>query len=225
MGEATQNGPASRWTARVADALHRAEVTPNQLSVGSMVFAVAGVIGLAASGVVDEAHRPGFLVMAAVCIPMRLLLLMLGRALATDKDLHSPVSDLYHEVPDRIADVMVIGAAGYAAAGLWTVGAAGTLDLGVLLGFVAATLAVLTAYVRALGASYGLGEIFRGPMPHPVRLWVLVIACLLSVAEPLVGIPTGAVMLAALALIALGSLSTVMVRLRLIAAALRTGQG
>ncbi|MDR8018336.1 CDP-alcohol phosphatidyltransferase family protein [Nesterenkonia aerolata] len=210
------------WARRAAEALYRLEVTPNQISVGSVLFAAAAAIGLVLSGAVAEHLRPGFLVMAAVCIPLRLLLNMLDGMLAVEKGMHSPVGDLYNELPDRIADAMLIGAAGYATAGLITVGTVPVYDVGVLLGFIAAVLAVLTAYVRTLGAAQGVGNFFQGPLPKPLRMWVLVVACLLSVGEPVFGIPGGSVLLAAVVLILLGSLSTVLVRLRLIAAALRS---
>ncbi len=94
-----------------------------------------------------------------------------------------------------------------------------------MLGWIAATLAVLTAYVRSLGAAQGLSNHFDGPMAKPRRMWVLVIGSVLSMIEIFLPLPAGwawGIGLAlALGIIALGSLATVVVRLRLIARDLR----
>lgn len=89
-----------------------------------------------------------------------------------------------------------------------------------LLGWVAAALAVLTAYVRTLGAANGVGNFFNGPMAKPIRMWVVAAACLLSLPEVPLGLPRGVVLGIALGVVALGSLITVVVRLRCIARAL-----
>ena len=94
-------------------------------------------------------------------------------------------------------------------------------DLGVALGWTAAALALLTAYVRTLGASTGVGNFFQGLMAKPPRMWVLVIASFVSIAEPALGWPRGIVLAVALAVIGLGSLQTVVVRLGHIARALK----
>lgn len=58
-------------------------------------------------------------------------------------------------------------------------------------------------------------------MAKPARMWVLVAASLLSLAEPValapLGLPLGTVLAAGLVVVALGSLVTVIVRLTLIA--------
>ena len=53
------------------------------------------------------------------------------------------------------------------------------------LGWAAAAMAILTAYVRELGRATGLPADFSGPMAKPQRMAVLTGAALLSVAEPL----------------------------------------
>jgi phosphatidylglycerophosphate synthase len=82
----------------------------------------------------------------------------------------SSVGALYNEVPDRIADSLFLVAMGYALGTPW-------------LGWLAALAAAVTAYIRVLGGTLGLGQDFRGPMAKPHRMAALTLGCLLSIAE------------------------------------------
>jgi hypothetical protein len=93
---------------------------------------------------------------------------------AGDRGRQSKTGPLFNEIPDRIADVLFLAAAGYAVT--W-------FSWGESLGWAAAVAAVLTAYVRILGGSIGLEEHFCGPMAKPHRMAVLTAACLLSMIE------------------------------------------
>src|SRR4029078_11259595 len=73
--------------------------------------------------------------------------------------------ELFDEDPARSADIVLLVGARYAAGVSW-------------LGWVAATFAVLTAYIRALGASLGQGQDFCGPMAKPHRMFFLTVGCL-----------------------------------------------
>lgn len=210
---------STRWAAKAADILAAAKLTPNQISVGSVLFAAAGAAALIGSAFAEnDAARGILLAVAAACIPLRLLLNMLDGMLAVEKGMSSPVGDIYNELPDRIADILFIAAAGFATIGLLT---AGGIDFGIVLGFTAATLAVLTAYIRSLGAALGTGNFFDGPLAKPHRMWLLMIGCLAAIAEPWLPWAPGWVLFCTLGLIALGSLFTCMRRLRRISAALR----
>lgn len=200
--------------------LAAARLTPNQISVGSVLVAALGAAALVLSAHAEsDAVRAALLATAAASIPLRLLLNMLDGMLAVEKGMSSPVGDIYNELPDRISDVLLLGAAGLATAGLLS---AGSVDIGVLLGFLAATLAVLTAYIRSLGAAMGTGNFFDGPLAKPHRMWLLMIGVLGAIAEPWLPWATGWVLVGTLGLVALGSLFTCMRRLRRISAVLRT---
>ncbi|GAB3624005.1 CDP-alcohol phosphatidyltransferase family protein [Mariniluteicoccus endophyticus] len=190
-------------------------LTPNAISVWSVVLCAIAAACLVASAYAGP--RWALLLVAAVLVPLRLLCNMLDGMLAVEHDLRTPTGDLFNEVPDRLADLFVIAAAGYATAGVWTVGG---IDLGVALGWASAAAAVLTAYVRTLGAANGVGNFFDGPASKPNRMWMLVVACLVSMLEPVLGWPRGIVLAVVLVAIGLGSVTTVIVRLRRIAAAL-----
>lgn len=210
---------STRWAAKAADLLAAARLSPNQISVGSVIFAAAGAAALIASAYTEnDAARSTLLAAAALCIPLRLLLNMLDGMLAVEKGMSSPVGDIYNELPDRIADVLLIAAAGLATAGLLT---AGGIDIGIVLGFIAAILAVLTAYIRSLGASLGTGSFFDGPLAKPHRMWLLMLGCLAAIAEPWLPWTPGWVLFGVLVLIVLGSLFTCLRRLRRISAVLR----
>lgn len=224
---------SSSWAAKSADLLYRLRLTPNQISVISALFALVGAVGLVFSAGASPGARIGWLALVVVCIPLRLLCNMLDGMLAVEKGMHSPTGDLFNELPDRVADFLLIAAAGYATAHVavasWVT--SGDLnnvaspllivDVGVLAGWLAAVLAVLTAYVRTLGAANGVKNFFDGPLAKPARMWVLVVASLVSMLEPVVHLTRGTVFFGAVVVIAVGSFMTVVIRLRLIAKALR----
>src|SRR4029453_6658606 len=97
---------------------------------------------------------------------------MLDGMVAVEGGKGGPTGDLWNEAPDRVADAAILVGAGFAT---------GTTPL---LGFGAALMAVFVAYVRALGASVGAGQIFLGPQAKPQRMAVMTVACLLLTLFP-----------------------------------------
>lgn len=83
----------------------------------------------------------------------------------------SATGDLYNEVPDRIADVAILAAFGFCAA---------IQPWGMHLGWLAATLAVMTAYVRMQGAVLTGEHDFRGPMAKPQRVAIVTLASVVA---------------------------------------------
>jgi phosphatidylglycerophosphate synthase len=79
---------------------------------------------------------------------------------------------LYNEIPDRISDVVILLGAGFGYGAYPIVGLSS-----VTLGWLAALLAILTAYVRLCGVTIGVGHVFIGPMAKPHRMALLTIAC------------------------------------------------
>jgi hypothetical protein len=86
-----------------------------------------------------------------------------------------------------------------------------------VLGFVAALLAVLTAYIRALGASVGAGQVFAGPGAKPQRMAICTVAALIVAVTP----RTPYVWTVALSVIIAASALTCVIRLKRIAVHLR----
>jgi phosphatidylglycerophosphate synthase len=204
----TRSRPAANALAAV---LARHRVRPNDVSVAGVVFAL-----LAAAALLGLRHgtpplQAALLVAAATAIQLRLLCNLLDGLLALEGGLRSKTGELYNEVPDRFADLLVIVAAGYALS--W--------DWGAPLGWAAGTAALLTAYVRVLGGALGGRQHFLGPMAKPHRMAVLTAACLLSLVELAFSDLEGRVLAGALVLVLAGSLATFARRLRLVAVELQ----
>ena len=203
MSAADRRPLASRdteWARRIASALARSSVTPNQISAARIVFAALGAWAL-----VDA--RPLALVGAAISVQLRLLCNLIDGMVAIEGGKQSATGALYNEFPDRIADSLFLVALGYACGVPW-------------LGWLAALLAALTAYVRATGGALGLAQDFRGPMAKPHRMAVLTFGCLVGAAE-MAWNGTRWALLAAAVVIVVGSALTCVTRTRAIARALR----
>lgn len=207
---------SARWAGSLATALGKARVSPDTISFTSVAFAMLGAAALGVSGSVDGGGRIAWLLLAAVCIQLRLLANMLDGMVAVEHGRGGPAGPIWNELPDRIADGLFLVAAGY--------GAAAGFDHGAWLGWAATVLAVLTAYVRELGRGLGFPADFSGPMAKPHRMFALTVACLISMAEPLWGW-RGETMLIALAVIAAGCVVTVWRRTGRLAKGLRERAG
>lgn len=188
---------ASSWARALSASLARSSITPNQISVISIFFAAVGAMML------TWGISPWGLLLAAVCVQLRLLCNLLDGMVAVEGGKQTPTGALYNEFPDRIADSLLIVALGYAAMHPW-------------LGWLGALLAALTAYVRVFGGSSGLAQDFRGPMAKPHRMAVLTVACLVGAAEWRWNGTRHCLLLAA-SLIAAGSALTCFTRIRAIA--------
>jgi phosphatidylglycerophosphate synthase len=174
-------------------------VRPNQISLSSVVWAGLAGVGLVLGSRVDPTGRVVLFAAAAGLVELRLLCNMLDGMVAIEEGLQTRSGVIFNELPDRLADVLVLVSAGYAISGA---------DWGGALGWAAAILAVLTAYVRALGGSVGLPQDFSGPMAKPHRMHLLALGCLVDAGIGAIGWGGQAIALT-LMLIALGSAATV----------------
>jgi phosphatidylglycerophosphate synthase len=167
---------STRWAQALARTFAKFGVSPNQVSLFSVVCALVGA-GL----FLLEAFGPGsawLLIGAAVCIQLRLLANMLDGLIAVEGGHQTKLGELYNEIPDRIADVLFLASAGYASQhGAW----------GVALGWSASLLAVGTAYIRALGARRGAAQDFCGPVAKQQRMFLLTVGCFLAAGEHIAG--------------------------------------
>jgi phosphatidylglycerophosphate synthase len=200
----------SRWATATAGWLARRQVRPNTISLASVVFAALAGGCLAASGLDGPVPRPVLLAIAAATIQLRLVCNLLDGMVAIEGGLKTKSGELYNDVPDRISDPLILIGAGYGVAwGPW----------GPALGWLAAALAIMTAYVRVLGVSVGTRAYFEGPMAKQHRMAVLTTACVIGALEAVIVQPSaGHAVGVALVLIVLGSVLTVWRRLRRIAA-------
>jgi len=153
-----------KWVKKLTGILLKTNIQPDQISILGMVFAVLAAISF------YLARQSGFsacFFFAAVFIQLRLLCNMMDGLIAVEGNRKSPLGDMFNEIPDRYEDIVILAAAGYASGHF-------------VLGWVAATLAVLSAYLRAFGASLGTKQYFIGPMAKPHRMFVLTVSCLIE---------------------------------------------
>lgn len=192
------------WAIGAAALLARNGVGPNAISLASILFAaVAGAAMVAARDVGATLHAL-LMLAAAAGIQLRLLCNLLDGMVAVEGGRGSKSGEVFNDAPDRAADAILFVAAGYALP--WPA-------WGGALGWSAALLAVLTAYVRLLGGALGRPQDFAGPMAKQHRMAVLTIACLGSIVESLLFGGRGWVLGVALAVIVLGSALTIARRL------------
>jgi len=194
----------SGWARRVSTSLVHAGVTPNAISIASVAFAATGGALLVLSADVPAIPAASMLAGAALCTLLRSLCNMFDGMVAIEGGRATPAGAVFNEFPDRVADALFFVGAGFAAS---------ALPWGERLGWLAATLAILTAYTRTLGAANGQGDDFGGPMAKPTRMAVLAIGCLAAAVELLAGREPVAIF-AALAIICAGCVLTVALRLR-----------
>jgi phosphatidylglycerophosphate synthase len=191
---------------RAADWLATRGVTPNAISIVGMISGIMGGLALAATGRVPHLGWLCWL-LGAVFVQLRLLANMLDGMVAVRCGKASPVGELYNEVPDRVSDAAILVGLGYAA------------HSHVILGYVATCVAILVAYVRAMGKVAGAHQEFCGPMAKPQRMAVVTLAAVIMAILPATlvwGVP-----ILALGIIGVGGAITAARRLVRIAAALR----
>jgi phosphatidylglycerophosphate synthase len=205
---------ARRWPIwqRVSVWLAHRGASPNGISLAGMGCGIAAGLVLALTSYTPGWERLCWLT-AAMMIQLRLLANLLDGMVAIESGRASLVGELYNEVPDRISDTATLIGAGYAAGG------------DIVLGDLAACVALFTAYVRALGKGVGAPAEFCGPMAKQQRMFTVTMLAVYCGLAPNAWQPTDAsgrgAMATGLALIVVLGLVTGVRRLRRIASNLR----
>jgi phosphatidylglycerophosphate synthase len=184
----------SGWAQTIARRLAATSLTPDRVSQLSMLAAAFAGGGYLLAGHSEGWPRGLWLVLAVLGCQGRLLCNLFDGMLAIESGKASAEGAFWNEVPDRVSDTLILVAVGYA------IGEPA-------LGWAATAMAILTAYVRAFGQSCGQAADFVGPMAKPHRMALLTGATLLSLLAPLWD-GRDELLLAALWLIAIGSLVT-----------------
>jgi phosphatidylglycerophosphate synthase len=206
-----RNHPISIGIARW---LAQSGVSPNAISVSGMVAAI--LAGAAFVCTTWPAYGWLFFLAAALLMQLRLQANMFDGMVAIQTARASPVGELFNEVPDRVSDAAIFIGAGYAVGGMPE------------LGYLAAIVALFTAYVRAEGKVAGAPQEFCGPMAKQQRMALLTVAALYAGLAPanwqphLSSLPDRGVIALALLIIVIGGAFTAVRRLKRIARALRT---
>ena len=186
-------------------------LTPNMVSVASVLFGLIAAIGmyLAAHGALLVG-----MILALIGIQMRLVCNLIDGLMAVEGGLSSPEGELYNDVPDRFSDWFIILSMGFLAINQY--------EQAWLICWVATTFAILTAYIRVLGASMGVGHNFNGPMAKQHRMAVVNICIVFTIIENYLAPEfLGISMLFGACVIAIGSLATCFKRLVWIARELK----
>lgn len=195
------------WAAALTKRLAATSVTPNQVSMASMLVSAVAGAAFWASGYADGAARIALLLAAALFCQLRLLCNLLDGMVAIEAGKSAADGAFWNEFPDRVADIFIFVGAG--------------LGAGVpALGWAAAAFAVLTAYVREHGRACGAPADYSGPMAKQHRMAVMTAAAVMSVFAP-VWSGFGAVLVLALWVVALGSAVTAIRRAARLIAHLR----
>ncbi len=198
------------WAGNLARLLTNAGVSPNAISIASVLFAAGSGIVLILTPQADSTlHRALLFISAALAIQLRLLCNLMDGMVAVEGGKGGPLGEIYNDLPDRLADGMTLACAGYAI---------GTPQ-GILAGWLCACGALITAYVRVLGTSLTGKTSFQGVMAKPQRMAVMSIACLLQAF-----IAGTAVLWVGLILVVLGTVITTIQRLRWISRQLMKGR-
>ncbi|QIO62793.1 CDP-alcohol phosphatidyltransferase family protein [Rhizobium leguminosarum] len=183
---------SSSWAIGTSAWLARTGVTPNGISLLSTLFA-----GIGAALILLTSY-PIAMVCAAISVQLRLVCNLLDGMVAIEGGKKTKSGPLYNEFPDRIADSLLLVAAGYACGFAW-------------LGWLAALLAALTAYIRVFGGAVGLPQDFSGIMAKQRRMAVLTAGLVAQSIETLISASNWSLILAS-AIIAAGSLITCITR-------------
>jgi phosphatidylglycerophosphate synthase len=171
------------WSVEAAKWLTARQIKPNWISWASIGFAALAGISFFIAGALTDFGRGLFLLIAILGIIARLLANMMDGMVAVEGGLGEADGPVWNELPDRISDALIFVGAG---AGL------AIADSGpAALGWLAAVLAIICAYVRELGtnltANLGHGPDFSGPFAKQQRMAVLGLGALVGMFEGLWG--------------------------------------
>ncbi|MEO5978639.1 MAG: CDP-alcohol phosphatidyltransferase family protein [Chryseolinea sp.] len=164
----------STWAKRLATYLAQKNVSPNFVSILSIAFAALAFAAFYLDPVSPQYHIV-WMILAIAGIQLRLVMNLLDGMVAVEHNKKSAVGGLFNEVPDRIADTLIICGVYYEIQ---------LLDYAIPLVYWAVILSITTAYIRTLGASLQCGHHFLGPMAKQHRMALLTVACVIGIFYP-----------------------------------------
>lgn len=203
----------------VAVWLARSGISANGISIFGMLAGLSAGCAIAATAYWREYFFTLYIT-GAILILIRLLSNMFDGMVAVIHNKSNPLGELFNEIPDRISDAAVLIGCGY------------SINSSAEAGYWAAILAILTAYIRAVGKASGASQNFSGPLAKQQRMFLCIATCLLCAFVPttLIFVDSGqtlsgsnqSIMVPVLWFIAAGSAFTCIRRLRGISGELKT---
>lgn len=160
-----------RISRRLAQWLAGLGVSANAISLAGIGFSVTAGLAFWSTTSSPDTARVAWLCGAGL-VQLRLLANMLDGMVAVSTGQVSPIGELYNEVPDRLSDCATLMGLGYAAGG------------SPALGYMAALVALFTAYVRTMGKVAGTPQDYCGPMAKQQRMFTVTMAALYLGATP-----------------------------------------
>lgn len=199
------------WAGSIARWLVGTGISPNQISFAGMVAALIAGLCFWTAGTAIGGGRTVLFLAAGLFVQLRLLCNLFDGMVAIEGGRGSADGGFWNEFPDRVSDMLILVGVG--------------LSVGdPALGWAAAALAFLTAYIRELGVNCGAGADFTGPMAKPHRMALVTLAAGLSALGPLWG-DAGQILYAALWVLVAGTAVTVVRRCWRLVTRLRGGSG
>jgi phosphatidylglycerophosphate synthase len=196
----------SKFAQNIASWLSKKNITPNQISISSTFFALACAVCLMFLSHVSGFGKFLLPILAALFIQCRLLCNLFDGMVAVEGGKTTASGELFNDIPDRIADPLILIAAGYAVSSI-------SADWAVTAGWCAGILSIFTAYVRTLCSSIGAPTDFQGPMAKQHRMAVMTIACVITAFEGIIWVQ-GYMLFAALLIIIIGCIITIYRRVK-----------
>ncbi|XPV69824.1 MAG: CDP-alcohol phosphatidyltransferase family protein [Halarcobacter sp.] len=191
---------STAWSKNIASFLSKQNITPNQISLASIFFSIlASICILLITKSETNTNIWVWSILSAVFIQMRLLCNLFDGMVALEGGKSTKSGELYNDIPDRVSDSILFIALGYSTSYIE-------------IGYLASLFAMMTAYVRVLGASMNAGSIFIGPMAKQHRMAILTICSLITPLENMFIEHSYYVLSFALFIIMLGSVLTVVNR-------------
>ncbi|MES1181447.1 MAG: CDP-alcohol phosphatidyltransferase family protein [Flavobacterium sp.] len=161
----------SGWARNTALFLSRNNVSPNLISILSIVFSLLAFLAFYVA-YATEINIAALMIIAIIGIQGRLIMNLLDGMVAIEHDRKSAVGGLYNEVPDRISDTVTLLGIGLLIK---------HMPYGMDLAYIAIILSITTAYIRALGASLNCGHYFLGPMAKQHRMALICVGCIIGI--------------------------------------------
>ncbi|WP_127716911.1 CDP-alcohol phosphatidyltransferase family protein [Halobacteriovorax sp. HLS] len=160
---------SAKWAQSMAKKLAGLGITPNQISLLSVFFAALAAISFYYS---KDSNSIVALFLAALFIQLRLICNLMDGMVAVEHNKKTVLGDIFNDVPDRFADFFIIVGAGYAVSDHF---------LALPLAYTGGAVAILTAYIRVLGASLKSPNYFSGIMAKPQRMAILTVSALVNI--------------------------------------------
>lgn len=161
----------SGWAKATAAYLAKVGVSPNFISILSIVFAFVSLVAFYLRSTTDDWAILTML-LAVIGIQGRLIMNLLDGMVAVEHHRKSVVGGIFNEVPDRISDTFTLFGVGLVVK---------TMPYAMDLSYLAIALSIATAYIRTLGASLGCGHHFLGPMAKQHRMALITLCCVVGI--------------------------------------------